>query len=239
MTAFVVFAVSQLPFAGCQQKMADQPSYKPLEASNFFADGRSARPVVAGTVARGYLRTDTAFFTGRVQPASTAAPTTAANSTESQQAAAPAAASNAGAIVAPAEVVPPAFRDDAAFVREMPVAVSEPMLEHGYNRYMIYCVVCHDPLATGHGKIVERGYTPPPSLHIDRLRNAPVGRIFAVMTEGYGSMPSYASDIPPEDRWAIVAYVRALQLSQRFPKNQLSPDMQKEFAASLQREVAP
>ena len=145
--------------------------------------------------------------------------------------ASPSPAPGSAAVVPPSDVVPPAFRDDAAFVKEFPIAVSEPMLQHGYNRYMIYCVVCHDPLGTGRGKIVERGYTPPPSLHIERLRSAPAGRLFAVITEGYGSMPSYANEIPPEDRWAIVAYVRALQLSQRFPKEQLSAEMRKELAA--------
>jgi hypothetical protein len=86
-------------------------------------------------------------------------------------------------------------------------------------------------LGTGYGKIVERGYTRPPSYHISRLREAPVGRLFAIVSEGYGSMPSYAGQIPPEDRWAIVAYVRALQLSQHFPKNKLTEEMQKGLPA--------
>ena len=90
---------------------------------------------------------------------------------------------------------------------------------------MIYCVVCHDPLGSGHGRIIERGYTAPPSFHIDRLRNAPVGRLFAVATEGYGSMPAYSAQIPTEDRWAIVAYIKALQLSQHFPVTELTPAM--------------
>jgi len=88
------------------------------------------------------------------------------------------------------------------------------VLQHGQHRYMIYCVVCHDPLGTGHGKIVERGYTQPPSYHIERLRQAPVGHFFQVITDGYGSMPDYRQQIPPRDRWAIVAYIRALMRSQ-------------------------
>ena len=87
--------------------------------------------------------------------------------------------------------------------------MTEPVLEHGYHRFMIYCVVCHDPLGTGQGKIVERGYTAPPSYHIERLRNVPVGYLFAVISEGYGSMPSYGAQIPVRDRWAIVGYLRA------------------------------
>ena len=95
---------------------------------------------------------------------------------------------------------------------------------------MIYCVVCHDAAGTGRGKIVERGYTRPPSYHIDRLRRAPVGHFFRVITLGYGSMPSYAAQIPPRDRWAIVAFVRALQLSQHFPEDQLPADLRKRLA---------
>jgi mono/diheme cytochrome c family protein len=217
---------------GCQQKMADQPSYKSLEPNDFFADGRSSRPIVVGTVARGNLRTDLAFFTGRVAEMQ---PVAASTTPSSPQPANP--PSELGSGTRPSglptgDVVPPAFRDDGAFVREFPTRVSEPMIRHGYNRYMIYCVVCHDPLGTGRGKIVERGYTPPPSLHIARLREAPVGRLYAVITEGYGSMPSYANQIPPEDRWAIVAYVRALQLSQRFPEDRLTPEMRRELMAS-------
>ncbi len=218
---------------GCQQKMADQPSFKPLQRSDFFPDGRSARPVVAGTVARGHLRADTAFFTGRVTGAQMETSSAVAESAVQQpENLPPTPASAQTPVLSPANTVPPAFLDDAAFVREFPVGVSESMIQHGYNRYMIYCVVCHDPLGTGHGRIVERGYTPPPSLHIERLRDAPAGRLFAVITEGYGSMPSYASQIPPEDRWAIVAYVRTLQLSQRFPEDRLTSDMRKEFSAA-------
>lgn len=195
--------------SGCQQRMADQPSFKPLQPSTFFDDDRSARKLVPGTVARGHLGVNRAFFTGRMQ--------------EGQAPSAPAQG---------AENTKQAFEENAAFVREFPIPVTEKLIQHGYNRYMIYCVVCHDPLGTGQGKIVERGYTTPPSYHIDRLRNAPVGRLFAVATEGYGSMPSYAAQIPPEDRWAIVAYIKALQLSQHFPVESLTPEMQAALSAA-------
>src|SRR3954452_23415421 len=99
---------------------------------------------------------------------------------------------------------------------------------------MIYCVVWHDAMGTGHGKIVERGYTAPPSYHIERLRQVPVGHFFAVMTDGYGSMPSYANQIPPRDRWAIAAYIRALQLSQHFPEKELTDAMRSEWQQSGQ-----
>ena len=103
---------------------------------------------------------------------------------------------------------------DSQFVDTFPFPVTLEVLEHGRDRYMIYCVVCHDSLGTGRGKIVERGYTPPPSYHIERLRHAPVGHFFDVITNGYGSMPDYREQVPPLDRWAIVAYIRALNRSQ-------------------------
>jgi mono/diheme cytochrome c family protein len=198
----------------CQQKMAVQPSYRPDDASSFFADGRAARPLVAGTVARGHLRTDLPLFTGKRGP-------------DDPGWALP--ASLVGAVGWSALGATAATLDESNYVEQVPLAVTEQMLQHGRIRYMIYCVVCHDPLGTGRGKIVERGYTPPPSYHIDRLRHAPVGHIFDVITRGYGSMPAYGPQIPPRDRWAIVAYLRALQLSQHFPVKDLSPEMRGEM----------
>jgi hypothetical protein len=116
--------------------------------------------------------------------------------------------------------------------------MSEQVLEHGYHRFMIYCVVCHDPLGTGQGKIVERGYTAPPSYHIERLRNVPVGYLFAVISEGYGSMPSYSAQIPVRDRWAIAGYLRALQASQHFPEAKLSDEMHHEMTMTLARSAS-
>jgi mono/diheme cytochrome c family protein len=122
------------------------------------------------------------------------------------------------------------------YVDTFPFPVTRAVLERGRDRYMIFCVVCHDPLGTGHGKIVERGYTPPPSYHIDRLREAPVGHFFDVMTNGYGSMPDYKQQVPPHDRWAIAAYIRALQLSQHFPEKELPHDLRRE--RQTQRQAA-
>jgi hypothetical protein len=200
------FLLALLLLNGCQQKMADQPYYKNLEPNKFFADGRTERPAVPGTVARGHLETDVALSTGRRtgkngEPLGAALPTT----------------------VQPAVGSPQAIKAEKAlyddFVDQFPYPMTKQVLEHGYNRYMIYCVVCHDPLGTGRGKIVERGYTQPPSYHIERLRNVPPGYLFAVITEGYGSMPSYEAQIPVRDRWAIAGYLRALQASQHFPKD--------------------
>jgi hypothetical protein len=170
------FLLSLLPLAACRQDMHVQPKYKPLESSTFFDDGRSARPVVPGTVARGQLRIDEGFYSGKV------------NGVE---------------------------------VNTFPMPVTREVLERGRERYNIYCTPCHDRLGEGRGMIVQRGFPPPPSYHIDRLRQAPVGHFYSVITNGYGTMYSYASRISPEDRWAIAAYIRALQLSQQARASEL------------------
>jgi hypothetical protein len=154
---------------GCRQDMQDQPKYIPLRPSDFFGDGRSERPLIEGTVARGHLDDDTAYYTGR--------------------------------------------GPDGKFVDEFPFPVTKDVVERGQDRFNIYCAPCHDRLGNGNGKIVRRGYRHPPSYHIDRLRQVPNGYIYDVITTGFGAMPDYAAQIRPPDRWAIVAYVRALQLA--------------------------
>jgi hypothetical protein len=205
----------QLSLAGCQQQMASQPSYRSLEPSSFFADGQSSRQLVPGTVARGHLDLDWHFYTGRIPGSQDKAE--AARTDRPLEA-----GQNVGANKADF--------DHGRFVDTFPEPVTREFLEHGFDRYTIYCAVCHDPQGTGHGKIVERGYVRPPSYHIPRLRTAPVGRLFAVATEGYGAMPSYEAQISPRDRWAIVAFIRTLQLSQHFPVDQLTPEMKREMA---------
>jgi len=195
--------------AGCQQKMADQPSYEEYEPCELFADGTTAQQLVPGTVPRGHLRIDSALFAGRDSLVNT--PTAEVAMAAGERAEDPTVQQ-----VLDAEAL--AYE---GLVTEFPLPVSRKFVEHGRNRYMIYCVVCHDAVGDGRGKIVDRGYTRPPSYHIERLRSAPVGYLFRVIGEGYGSMPSYAAQIPPRDRWAIVAYLRALQLSQHFPEEEL------------------
>jgi len=107
-------------------------------------------------------------------------------------------------------------------VETFPFPVTKEILERGRERFNIYCSPCHDQLGTGEGMVVRRGYRQPPSYHTDRLRELPVGHFFDVMTNGFGAMPSYAVQIPVEDRWAIVAYIRALQLSQNAKAAELS-----------------
>lgn len=96
----------------------------------------------------------------------------------------------------------------------MPVPLTRELLTRGQGRYDIYCTPCHDYLGSGRGMVVQRGFKQPPSYHIDRLRNAPDGHFFDIMTNGFGTMYSYSSRVAPADRWAIVAYIRVLQLSQ-------------------------
>lgn len=105
-------------------------------------------------------------------------------------------------------------RDGDQFVVDIPVEVDRALLERGQERFNIYCSVCHNRTGDGLGMIVQRGFRQPPSFHIDRLRNAPAGHFFDVMTNGFGTMPSYRIQIAPQDRWAIVAYIRVLQMSQ-------------------------
>ena len=151
--------------------MHDQPKYEPLEASSFFVDGRSERPLVPGTVPRGadLLRADDHLYTGKI-----------------------------GGID----------------VDTFPFPVSASVLGRGEERYAIYCTPCHGAIGDGDGMIVRRGYRRPPSFHDERLRQAAVGHYFDVMTNGFGAMPDYAAQVRVRDRWAIVAYIRALQLSQ-------------------------
>lgn len=112
-----------------------------------------------------------------------------------------------------------------------PFAITADVLTRGQDRFNIYCSPCHGETGYGNGMIVQRGFTQPPSFHDERLRQAPVGHFFDVITNGLGAMPSYASQIPVRDRWAIIAYIRALQLSQNVNVNDLSPDEKSKIGA--------
>ena len=113
---------------------------------------------------------------------------------------------------------------DGQFAAELPreTPLSRELLLRGRERYDIFCAPCHDAAGTGRGMVVRRGFKQPPSYHIDRLRALPLGYYVDVMTNGFGAMSSYASQIPPADRWAIAAYVRALQASQYSPAADLA-----------------
>jgi mono/diheme cytochrome c family protein len=168
---YPVVLLSLSILAGCRQDMHDQPRFKPLAESDFYADLRSSRAPIDGTVARGQLHEDAYFYTGKI-------------------------GANPGNYM-PSEV-----------------PVNEETLARGRERFNIYCAPCHSRVGDGNGMVVQRGYRHPPTYHQDRLRQAPLGYFFDVMTNGFGAMPDYAAQIPPQDRWCIVAYIRALQLSQ-------------------------
>ena len=104
---------------------------------------------------------------------------------------------------------------------QIPFPVTRDVLERGRERYNIYCAPCHARSGDGDGMIVQRGFRRPPSYHIDRLRQAPLGHFFDVITNGFGAMPDYSSQIAPHDRWAIAAYIRVLQFSQDAPASLL------------------
>ncbi|MEO5896577.1 MAG: cytochrome c [Vicinamibacterales bacterium] len=101
-----------------------------------------------------------------------------------------------------------------ATVKELPFAIEAKDLDRGQERFNIYCTPCHDKTGDGRGMVVQRGYRQPPSFHIDRLKTADAGYIFDVITNGFGAMPDYKAQIDARDRWLVVAYIRALQLSQ-------------------------
>ncbi len=165
-------AACVLLLSACRNDMHNQPRYKPLAATDFFGDGRSARPAIEDTVARGQLRLDPAHYTGKV---------------------------------------------NGKDIDYIPIKVDKQDLLRGQERFNIYCSPCHGRLGNGHGMIVTRGLRQPPSYLDQRLVDAPIGHFFDVMTNGYGSMYSYASRVAVDDRWRIAAYIRALQTSENAP----------------------
>ncbi len=199
-------AACLLFLTSCRRDMQDQPKAKPYRSSSFFKDGLSSRPLVEGTVPRGWLRTDTEFYTGKKSKAQgiTAAP--------GAQLAPMSGTSIPGATTAAPTAA--AYPDDTD---KFPFPITPDILTRGRERFQIFCSVCHGMTGNGDGMVFRRGFRlpAPASFHQERLRQAPVGHFFDVMTNGWGAMPSYASQIPAQDRWAIIAYIRALQLSQQ------------------------
>ena len=174
--------------AGCRQDMQNQPKIIPQRGSDFFADGRGARPQVVNTVARGQLHEDSYFYTGVVEGAN-------------------------------------GYREEKD---ELPFPATLEVLERGHERFNIYCTPCHSRVGNGLGEIVQRGYKPAANLNDQVRRAQPLSHYFYVMTHGYGAMPDYAVQLPPEDRWAVAAYIRALQLSQSAPESDVPAGVQVE-----------
>lgn len=125
----------------------------------------------------------------------------------------------------------PLFAEEgnAASETALPFPATMEVLERGQQQYEIYCAPCHSRTGDGDGMIVQRGFQPPPSFHTDRLREAPLQHVYNVITNGYGAMYSYAGRVSPEDRWAIAAYIRALQYSQNAPLDEVPPDIRREL----------
>jgi mono/diheme cytochrome c family protein len=200
LACLLLSAFCLLTSTACRRDMQDQPKMKPFRASSFFADGLSARQPVEGTIPRGFLRTDTALFTGKKNKNLTNIGGPAADTSSGTLAQAGTTPSG-----------PNAYPDD---VETFPFPVTADTVKRGRERYDIFCSVCHGKTGRGDGMIVRRGFRRAASFHDDRLRAAPVGHFFDAVTNGWGAMPSYAPQIPVQDRWAIIAYIRALQASQ-------------------------
>jgi mono/diheme cytochrome c family protein len=218
--------------------MAEQPAYRPLEESAFFADGRSARPLPAGVVPRGPLQVAEPLYSGLSDRPGDPAVGVALLGLGS---ASPVAL--AGAIdFASQSLTTPEYSN------ALPFALTEEVLHRGQERFEIFCAVCHGPNGHGKGKIVQRGYTAPPNYVTDfsrgferrgiriRLRDVPIGYFFEVISKGYGAMPDYEAQVPPKDRWAIAAYVRALQISQHFRLEELPEEERVTILSQIEKQ---
>jgi len=173
-----IFSAMLLSGCGVRLDMHVQPKLKTYRESDFWNDRRSERPPIDGTVARGELREDSYFYTGKIGD------------------------------------------QDGNY---MPFPVTREVLQRGQQRFNIYCSPCHSYVGDGNGMIVQRGFQRPPSYTDPRLLSAPLGHFYDVISHGYGRMPDYAAQVAPHDRWAIVAYIRALQLSQHAAASMVPP----------------
>lgn len=236
---------------GCKQEMADQPYYRPYEPTSFFEDGRSNRPLERGVVHRGQYLDHDPLVTGLTRAEWERFWKRGEKKVDPK--AGPADDERETSYGAP-RFDPRQPNGPAVFVTEFPFAVTERDLAIGAQRFTQYCAMCHGPLGNGRGKIWERGYLKPTSFHTEpvganeptgdfgqiplgfsrgywkwdvriAMRDVPVGYYFEVITHGYGGMGSYAAQVKPDDRWRIIAYIRALQLSQRADVSQLPPDV--------------
>ena len=170
--------------SACRQDMHDTPRYEPLEESDFFPDGRSERPPVPNTVARGFLREDELLYTGRT---------------------------------------------NGQLATVFPMPVTAQVMSRGQERFNVYCSPCHGRTGHGDGMVVRRGFRAPTPFDDPRLREAPVGYFYDVIASGFGAMADYSAQVPVMDRWAIVAYIKALQLSQHATVNDVPPDKRAEL----------
>lgn len=189
-SSIVIVAFSSILATACRRDMQDQPKYKPLAVSDYFADGRDSRPLPAHVVARDEL--------DDVRPSHTGA-------------------------------------QNETFLDTIPEPVSAALLQRGRDRFDIYCSPCHGRTGDGNGMIHQRGFWIPSNLHTDRLRTVPPGYLFQVISNGYGAMPDYRDQVSPHDRWAIVAYLRALQLSQHATLADVPPEARRQLTSGASR----
>jgi len=172
---------SESPPIRVNPNMDEQPKLKPQSVSAMFKDGAGMRAPVDGTVARGHLNEDDAFYLG--------------------------------------------LDEIGKAISKSPLPIDMKSLKRGQERFNIYCAPCHGQVGDGQGIMIKYGYVPPPSFHIDRIRDLPDGEIFGVISNGIRNMPSYKLQVPVADRWAIVNYLRALQLSQNASINDVPQEM--------------
>jgi mono/diheme cytochrome c family protein len=179
LVSLLVVLIAMAGLSACNA-MRDQPRYDPLEASQFFTNGMSSRPLVPGAIPISRNVDQDVLYTGKTP--------------------------------------------DGQLVASLPISVTQQVLQRGQEEFNIYCSPCHGYDGEGQGMIVQRGFASPPSFHTQRLREAPVGHFFDVITNGFGQMYAYDYRVKPADRWAIIAYIRALQLSQNATTQDVPPD---------------
>ena len=191
------YSTSSQPRIALIQDMAKQPKFREQMPSSVFADGRADRPQIRSTVPRGQLDADDHYYRGYTIPTN-----------------------------------PPTTQPQLSFFDKLPtqIQLTKPLLARGQQRFDIYCATCHGLDGSGKGPVNQRAlelketnWVPAADLHTDLVRSRPDGHIFNTISNGIRTMPAYAGQIPVQDRWAIVAYLRALQFSQNAPARVLPP----------------
>lgn len=203
-------AVSALALGGCtklMEDMYDQPKYEPWESSSLWPDGAASRPLPPGTVprSRGTLAGTSSGREGEQPPTPEPRPVRPIGP-------------DGKYVGAQDETGNPDIPE------HNPLPVTAKLLHRGQDRFNVYCSPCHSVVGDGDGMVVRRGFPPPPSFHTRRLRKAPDAHFYRVITHGYGVMFPYAARVAPDDRWAIIAYIRALQFSQNAPLSAVPED---------------
>lgn len=225
-TLLGALAVSTLSLAGCDRQgnfspvdMWNRSRYKPLEPTAQSLGPSTSRHIPAGAVYRGQIERD------KLYPSSENGMSVRRMQAAGHERETPDTPDNMGA------VGDYRIRGGGASMTSFPFPVTQKVLDRGKERFDIYCAPCHGRTGEGDGMVVRRGFSKPPSYHMARLREAPVGHYFDVITNGYGAMYPFAGKVEPEDRWAITAYIRVLQLSQNAEVSDVPADEQDKIGA--------